>query len=96
MAGVTATVEAIPIPNVKPLNGSKHLSISVPEQDGKAVLHLLTLSRELPVPSQRVATRRPLVWDGLDGPANPGLPPMLSENIIAWICDRCSAYCLWA
>lgn len=56
-ADVVAIYGAVPIPSVKPFNGSKHSSIFVSAQVDKADLHLLALSRALPVLGQGVVMR---------------------------------------
>lgn len=67
-AAVVATDEAVPIPHVKPFNGSKNSSIFFSSQVPKAILHLLKLSSGITVLIRSAVIRRLLARDCVNEP----------------------------
>lgn len=57
IAGVVAIHEAVPIPNVKSFSSSNNSSIFNSDQVDKVILHLLAVSRVLPVLGQGAVMR---------------------------------------
>lgn len=81
---VVAIVEAVPILNVKPSNGSKQSPISVSAHMDKAALHFLTLSCGILILRQCLVVSCPIALDGFDKPAD--LQVMILETWSLVVC----------